>query len=335
MILTRVIVASLAVIAFGYPAYTQSCNLALKDGSKLKLTANTWANPSLYDPKFQKLSDAKKDEQILAFNQDVASGKIAPASAYPLSYTVKKSPVKDGGDQYTITTNIAGKDYSSYAVCKGDTLLFYRNLGVVEMPDTKGGTMGFTIQGAQVLPLKLKVGDRLPTYDDITILYPSTFDQTLKRTVMDQTSYTTIGDPMASSVNYKLRQVDVKVRETFNFSAHTIHYKNAVVLAEEDITISGQPYKAYVISSETWTKPTMTVSYETADEQVKKSEKKTNEIIEESLSKKLYKETTNELGYTVSYIKEWFVPQIGGIAKAESYDAFGGILGRTMLLSLE
>jgi hypothetical protein len=316
-------------------AYSQDCNIAIKDASKLAIEVYSWTNPNLYDPKFQKLSDDKKDEQVMNYNLQVSSGQLTPFSTTTIKYNVKKEQPKDGADQYTLTTNVAGKDYSSYVFCKSDSIFFYRNLGSVEMPDGKGGSMGFMIQGVQILPLKMKVGDKLSTYDDLMVLYPSTFDQTLKRTLLETTGRTVYGDPLASSVQYKLKQIDVKVKETFNFSTHTVHYKNALVTAEEEVTVGGVQYKAYVISSETWTKPSMTVSYETADEAVKKSEKKTNEIIQESLTKTPRKQSTNTLGYTVSYLKEWFIPQIGAIARTELYDAMGGIISRVSLSALE
>jgi hypothetical protein len=335
MTTNKTILIAIVTLFLNYSAISQNCNLAIKDGSKLTLTAYSWTNPGLYDPKFQKLKEDKKDEQILAFNQSVSAGKVTPSGTYPMAYSVMKAPSKDGGDQYTLTTTIAGKEYSSYAFCKNDTILLYRNLGSVELSDGKGGSLGFTIQGAQILPLKINVGDKLPTYDDVSVLYPTTLDKTLKRTVIDQTSHTVYGDPMASSVQYKLRQIDVKVKETFNFSSHTVHYKNAMVTGEEEVNIGGIKYKAYIINSETWTKPTLSVSYETADEAVKKSEKKANEIIQESFTKTPKKQSTNELGYMVSYLKEWFVPEIGGIVKSESYDAFGSISGSLSLTSIE
>ena len=48
----------------------------------------------------------------------------------------------------------------------------------------------------------------------------------------------------------------------------------------------------------------------------------------------LKKGVTNELGYMVSYLKEWFVPALG-IVKTESYDNLGGIAGGSVTSTLE
>jgi len=111
---------TLVIMFTSYSTFSQNCSLVIKDGSKLTLTAYSWTNPNLYDPKFQKLKEDKKDEQILSYNQSVSTGKLAPASTYPMTYTIKKTASNNGGDDYTLTTTIAGKDYSSYALCKND-----------------------------------------------------------------------------------------------------------------------------------------------------------------------------------------------------------------------
>jgi len=142
MIKNKTLLAAIAFLFISYSSFSQNCNLAIKDGSKLTLTAYSWTNPNLYDPKFQKLKDDKKDEQILAYNESVLSGKVAPASTYPMIFTVKKAAAEIGGDEYALTTSIAGKDYSAYVLCKNDTLYSYRNKGVVDLPDGKGGSLG-------------------------------------------------------------------------------------------------------------------------------------------------------------------------------------------------
>jgi hypothetical protein len=177
MITNKTIVTVTVALLIGSSSFAQNCNLAIKDGSKITITAYSWTNPNLYDAKFQKVDGAKKDEQILAYNQSVLSGKLAPASTYPMTFMVKKGVAETGGDEYKLTTNIAGKEYSSYVLCRGDTLFSYRNKGVVDLPDGKGGSQGFTIQSPQILPVSLKIGDTLPSYEDISFLYPQTFDE--------------------------------------------------------------------------------------------------------------------------------------------------------------
>ncbi len=329
---TKALQTFVVTLFLSYSAFSQNCNVVIKDGSKMNISTYIWAMPNLYDPKFIKQKEAAKDQQILAFNESVSSGKAVPATNSPYTIVVKKETAKEGGDQYTLTVTVAGKDYPSYVFCKNDTLFFYRNLGAVDIPDGNGGSNGFMLTGTQVLPMKLKVGDKIPPYDDMLVLYPQTFDKTVKKNVMDMVTHTAMGDPMASSVKYNLRQVDVKVRETFSFSTHTVHYMNAVVTGEEELTIGGVKYKAYIINSETWSKPKIDVSIETADEEVRKSEKKGNELLQESLLKSPRKQSTNSLGYLVTYLTEWFVPELPGVVRSETYDA-SGIIAATVAVT--
>lgn len=298
----------------------QDCNFAFKDGGKLTSTAYSWTNPYVYDPKFQKLKDEKKDELIASYNADVLSGKIAPSGTYPYTFTVKKNALASGATEYILTTNIAGKDYSSFLVCKGDTLFSYRNKGPVLLNDANGKELGFTIQDPQKMPLNLKVGDKLPTFNDISFLYPTTSET--------RTKYVQVVEDYM--VIYSL-----KALETLSFSSHTIHYMFAEVTGEEELVFAGTKYKAYTIESQTWTKGKMDMSVVTAyrdvNEACKKGMDKTMAKAEKMMVKK---GVTNELGYMVSYLKEWYVPQLG-IVKTETYDKFGGIAGGSLTTSIE
>lgn len=330
MTTNKTVVTIIAALFSGYSAFSQNCNLAIKDGGKLTLTAYSWTNPNLYDPKFQKLKDDKKDEQILAYNQSVSSGSLAPASTYPMVYTIKKETAKSGGDEFTLTMTIAGKEYSSYGLCKNDTLYSYRNKGVVELPDGKGGSLGFAIQSPQILPVNLKVGDKLPTYEDINFLYPTSSEKRLKMVFTK-----VIPETDTHYANTVWGTIEVDGRQTLTFSSRIIHYMYAEVTGEEEVTISGTKYKAYLIESETWNKGKMDVSYETNYKEVNDYYAKITEKGQKKFDKMmLRKGLTNELGFSVSYLKEWFVPSLG-IVKSESYDNLGGIAGGMVVTGLE
>lgn len=317
---TKLNLLAFATLFANYTAFSQNCNLVYKDGGKFTSTAYSWTNPHLYDAKFQKLKDDKKDEMIINYNNDVNSGKIAPASTYPMTFSVKKVSLTNGSDEYTLTTNIGGKDYSSYLICKGDTMYSYRNKGVVELPDGKGGSLGFTIQGPSKFPKNLKVGDKLPSFSDMSFLNPVTTEIKTKYIQME-------GDYM---VTYSL-----KALETLSFSSNTIHHMFAEVTTEEEITIDGKKYKAYIIESQKWHKGKMDQSVTTAYSDVNEAAKKGAEKVMVKAEKAMIKKgITNELGYMVSYLKEWFVPELG-IVKTESYDNLGGIAGASVISGVE
>lgn len=321
----KAIASAIMLLFVACSAFSQQCNLLIKDGSKLTLSFLSYTNPSLYDPKFPKLKEEKKDAQIAEYNASVASGKIAPASNSPMTFTLKKTGSSPAGDEFTITVNIAGKDYSSYLLCSPDTLYVYRNKGAVELPDGKGGSAGFTLQGPQKLPTKIKVGDKLPIYEDISFLYPVNHEgmtQMIKSQVY--------GDAGQIFSTY-----DVKVRETVSFSSEIVHSMYAEVTGEDEIAISGTKYKAFIIESETWSKAKMDATYETNNDDL-------NKLLKENLAKgeskfnkmMLRKGYNNEKGYMVSYLKEWYAPGIG-IVKSESYDLLGGIAGGMLTTAIE
>jgi len=312
--------AAIILMISGYSALAQDCHIAYKDGSKFTSTAYSWTNPHLYDPKFQKLKDEKKDELISKYNNEVQTGKIQPTSTYPMVFSVKRSTLNSGGEEYTLTTSIGGKDYSSYLICKGDTMFSYRNKGIVELNDAKGASIGFTIQSPSKIPMKLKVGDKLPTFSDLSFLNPVTAETRAKYIQME-------GDYM---VSYSL-----KALETLSFSSNTIHHVFAEVTGEEELTIHGTKYQAYIIESEKWHKGKMDISTTTAYSDVNEAFKKGEEKLKAKAEKMMIKKgVTNDLGYMVSYLKEWFVPALG-IVKTESYDNSGGIAGASITTDIE
>ncbi|MCX6290639.1 MAG: hypothetical protein NT126_02615 [Bacteroidetes bacterium] len=337
--------AGTIALLIGVSAFGQNCGQAIKDGGKLTLVIQSWTNPLLADAKFLKAKDDKKDEQIAAYNADVQSGKIAPASNYPMSFTFKKGNL-NGWDEYILTTTIAGTDYSSYLFCNQDTLYQFRNLGVVRI-GTAENPVGETVQGAQKLPTHMKVGDVLSPFQDFGFLYPQTMDNKVRITVSagfktyDKIGYGIFQDSKDNNKTkeglyttptpYEIfKQVPVDVKEKISFSTHTINYVNAKVKAEEQVTISGVNYNAFIIESETWTNATMAVNYKSADKKftteqiiadIAGQDKKVEKKMERQALKIGY---VNELGYNVTYKKEWFVPQIG-IVKTVAFDTYGGI----------
>lgn len=333
--------------------YAQGCgNLLLKDGSKLTLTAVTYPNAHATDVKFGKMKPEKQDEKILAYNADVASGKTGTATTYPMVFTAKKRSLPEGGDEYALTANIAGTDYTFYTVCRADTLFLCRNQGPVETPDGKGGIYGYSIQGVQKIPLKMKVGDKLPTFDDIIVVLPTSTDLDVKKSVFShmgtkttnesgfavdsRTGQSFVGAYTKTTTSAVYKSIDVKVRQTLSSEGHIIHYVGAEVTGEEDITVSGVTYKTYIIESQTWSKQKLDASYESADEEVNREQKR---LMDKMLAKHdkmmVKKQLTNDKGYMVSYTKEWFAPTLGSMLKSESYDMYGGIAGGSLVTSLE
>ena len=350
--MNKISLASVVIFLNSLAATAQNCNLAIKDGAKISLTAQSFTNPLIADAKFLKAKDEQQAEQIVAYNAAIAAGKTPAASNYPMTYTVTKTALKEGGNEYKMTTSIAGKEYSGYVVCRGDSLFITRNKGILSTPDGTGGIYGYSIQGVQKLPVKVKVGDRLPAYEDIIIVLPASTDINVKKKVFagyetnttnesgffvdSRTGESGVGAYTKTTTREVYNTIDVAVKKTVSNSGHIVHYMFAEVTGEEHITLSGVTYKAYLIQSQTWSKQTITESFESADDQVNDQQKKLSEKMYRSYDKMMVKkQSTNELGYMVSYLKEWYVPELGGMVKTESYDAHGGIAGGMVLTGIE
>jgi hypothetical protein len=330
--------------------YAQACNMILKDGQKVKLNIKTWTNPLTGDAKFTKAKEDAQTLKIAAYNEGVQSGTTPATSAYPMVYTAKKSDVKDA-EEYALRTEIAGKNYYSYVVCKDDTMYLARNRGPIEVPDGKGGIYGYTIQGVQKLPLKMQVGDILPSYSDITIVFPTSTTDIVKHKVFSHYSSSTsnesgffvdsrtgesgIGPYTKTTTSAVYNTIDVEVKKTLSSNGHTINYALAKVTGEQEMSVGGTKYKAFIIDSESWTKQVMNASFESANEEVNRAQQaqfeKGQQWVEKLMKKKGY---NNDLGYAVMYKREWFVPGLGAV-KTQSFDMFGGILGEITIDGLE
>ena len=331
-------------------AMAQSCgNLLIKDGGKLHLDIRTYSGPYISDPKFMKASAGKKDEMVAAFNAAVLAGTITPAAKIPTDYTVSKTVTKSG-DEYKVSTKISGVEYSGYSICRDDTLYIARNRGVVLVGDEKN-PYGFAIQGVQVIPMHLKVGDALAPFDDVSFTFPTSTDITAKKRVFShmETSSSTefgfatdsrtgvsgFGEYTKTTTNAIYKTIDVDVRQTLSLSSHAIQGVNGRVTGEEEVTLNGVKYKAYILESESWTKSNVNSSYESADEEVAKEQKAYADKYQAKVDKmNVKKQFTNKLGYTVMYSKSWLVPALGNV-KTVTYDPFGSISSVSVLTGFE
>lgn len=329
----------------GANTFSQNCDMALKEGGKMTILIQSWVDPLLFDPKFLKAKEDKKDEQIAAFNADVMANKVALASNTPMYFKITKGDVK-GWNEYTLTTTASGIDYSGYLFCNHDTVYQYRDRGIVTIGKAEN-PVGEAIHGVQRLPVTMKVGDVLQPYQDYSFIYPQTMDASVKHKVSDglrvsrdykssgsfinsETGQFENGPHIDISLKEVFKLVDVALKQTFSFSSHTINYVNAKVTAEEQVTISGVNYKAFIIESETWISNDMSATYESVDKKFTNEQLKSDIAAEDKkVEKKMARQSlkmgyTNSLGYNVTYKKEWFVPQIG-IVKTAAFDTYGGI----------
>lgn len=321
--------------------FSQTCNMALKNGAKTSATITTYTNPLNTDKKFLKAKDAERDVLIAAYNADVMSGKIAPATNYEMSFNITKKTIKDA-DEYAIAYNVGGVDYFSYVTCRNDTIYSVRNKGIVSV-GTKEAPIGYSIMGTQIIPMNLKVGDVLPPFEDIGFLFPTGANVTLYKQVLAgyETVHSTRWGPGVdsqtgiscdqcqwdvSTPREVYKSVPVEARQTSSVSSYSIQGMNSLVTGEEEVTVSGVKYKAYIVESESWFKSNVKTSYESADEELNQAQAEADQKLFLKMEKRLIKKQfTNKLGFLVQSSKQWMVPQLGGAVKTISYDTNGGI----------
>lgn len=337
---SHVFFASLIALVPGSFAAAQTCQLAIPEEGTSTLSIRTFAGPMMTDPKFMKLKDEKKDAAVAVFNAGVLAGTVQPASNTDMVFNIKKAVVA-AGDEYTVSYNVGGVDYASYVVCKDDTLYIARNRGVVLLGPPEN-PIGFTIQGVQKVPVHLKVGDVLQPYEDVSMMFPTTADVTLKKSVFShmrttnsdhfgfatdsRTGETGFGEYTKTTTSAVYKNIDVEARQTLTFSSHSIQGMNTVVTGTEEVTVAGVKYTAYIIESESWSKGNMTTDFESADEAVNQESEAWAAKLQTKQERLLMKKGfTNKLGYMVMYGKTWFVPELGGGVIIESYDLTGAI----------
>lgn len=250
--------------------------------------------------------------------------------------------------------------------CRNDTLLLYRNKGVMVMEEnvpvnannpnaykswdkfnlTKK-VIGIGSQGAAIYPNQLKVGDRLPIYEDIYISIPTSWDDQISHNVVAGYKKVTssyygygrgvdskgraasgIGTWESSSMKavYKTIKTDAKV--TISSSIYILHHLFATVTATEDIQIGKDTYKVFVVESQRWTKNNEETNWESQNESLNANMTQWESEFKERINKKFAKKgITNDLGFTVEHVTEWFVPGIG-VVQFESVDSNGVITSK-------
>ncbi|MBP7478432.1 MAG: hypothetical protein KA797_07915 [Chitinophagales bacterium] len=342
----------LLIILFFFLAFSlnaQEC-IKFKQGQHMKMTVYRYSNDEVFMPSWGKMKDSKRDENVAAFNDKVSSGQIKSVGTSYI-YDIKSVSKENGIDRAFLSTDIAGKTYTSFVSCIDGVMNFTRIIGANYTVDAKGDTIAFGILGIQSVPNTLKVGDRLNPYEDIMVSIPSTISYNEKKSILTGVRTSTrsfndigfdyekgtfgSGTRTVTETKGIYESIDVKIRETTQFSGNTINYAVSEVIEEEDINIDGVNYKAYRIESETWTKGNITKTYQSSNDEWKRQRENFDEKVKASMTKRgIKKGYTNAAGYVVIHKTEWFVPGIG-MVKMNVYDNYGNILSHSILESLK
>ncbi|MFZ1809417.1 MAG: hypothetical protein WAU36_19460 [Cyclobacteriaceae bacterium] len=315
--------------------------LIVMQGQKIQLVSKSYANPlPLTEKKWDKMKQEQRDELIDKLNMSIQKGEVKPwmnlTSNFEITEVNNSSPISS----FTLKATDGTYEYETTNYCASDTMHLVRNANVVYSV-LKGDTLGFAIQGVARIPNKLKVGDHIPSYNDYAITFPETWTKTVKESVK-AFSYTTTDNKVGyyqdsrsgafSHGEFKVTErhdvyqtISHKLKISENIENLTINYFVAKVTAQEEITVGSKTYSAFVIESESWSKGGMVRDYDAENKTIAiEQQAKFDALMDKHMEWTTKSGYTNELGYKVSYKKEWFVPGYGPV-KIEVHDQFGAI----------
>ena len=351
--------AAVLTISFTVTEIGTQIGILLKNGQKVTQTTSSWVNTLIADKKFIKAGEAGRQKMVDAFNEKARNVKIKGFGGTP--YALTMVDFKEEGDKKSIAFQMG--PYKFPMVCKNDTLLLFRNVGIMKMEvdvpvnannptaysknrdeiEMTKKTIGFGTQGVAIFPNQLKVGDKLPMYEDIYISVPTSWDDKVrhnvlagyKRVVTTERGYVMGIDSRDGKFKagqgtktttqmqavYKTVLTDAEV--SISSSIYIMHHLFATATGTEEIKIGKKTYKAFVIESQRWTKNNAVTDWKSEDEQLNANMAKWESDFKERIAKKFAKKgITNELGYGVEHVTEWFVPGVG-VVNFESYDSHG------------
>lgn len=332
-------------LAFSFLVKAQKCTI-YEPGQVYKSSMKSWFCTQPMMPEWAKMKPAQKEKFVDEYNKNAELGTEKPSYEGSFETTVNEViPEKDGtGETVVLTTPIAGVDYVGKTICKGDTMHFIRGERF-SFTVANGDTTGYAITGVQTIPNNLKVGDILPMYEDYSSTLPYTHEWTQK--VKQITGYErvtkTYEGQALDSYDHKIKygkvtetkseaiweDVTVNLKMESQFVMQVKYFINANVVREEELTVNGTKYKAYVIESQKWMKG--------ANEGTVKADNKAFQKGFDRISKRIAKKSNkeiakmgfqNEQGYMVTFLTDWFIPGIG-IVKSQGYDLNGFLNLRT------
>ncbi len=317
----QILISAITLIA-AVAIKAQTCdNIKLKKGNEITLSGQAYQRDYAALKVYMKLS---KEEQKIAdenFAKDVAEGKIVLPKNQVI-VTVDDVTSADGVTKYTLNNLIKGVNYKTRLFCSNGvlTLAPYADETIIKVPMPTGDSItSTTISGYNKIPLNLKVGDTLPSYQDVTFTSPYHYE------------YKGISKHNVKDIYGDTWEISKMTTNTIDITTSTVaKYVNREVLAIEDVVVNGIIYKAVKIYTEIWTKNTQKTKASALGVTIAAP------ILQKLIDKKTHKATgTNKEGYLVSSLTSWFVPELGMGVKTEIYDYKGNLFSTMTLESIK
>jgi len=347
-IMKQTLMLFLSLIATEALGQTTENGLVLAKGMTVETEIISYKTPVLQDAlAWVKMKPKKKAETVQKFNADVEAGRIAPSARTPIPTKISDMAEENGLTTYHGTARVGTTDYKLTLINSGDTVQYILNDGLpFPIPGTNKDTVGVWCFGIRKFPKDIEVGTFLPGYINEMNLFPSD----LKTSRREFFSFSDV-DFQGNGYSYS---GFVNVRKTRTMQLNSIMINTPFyVVSKEELEIDGKRYTAYKLLNEQWMKGQNNVVVK-EDPNHFFDDKHLSGLIKDNLAnrgrgwdtpekkaeilEKMQNATglaTNEQGYGVNIQENWYVPELGMIAKSRFYDGSGALQMESRVLSIK
>jgi hypothetical protein len=335
---------ALALWAMHANSQTPTNTLILAKGMTIESEIIGYQTPMQQDAvKWIKMKSNKKVEAVMQFNADIEAGKVTPTIKTPIPTKINEVTEENGAKVYKGTTRIGTTDYQLTIKNAGDTVRYMVNDGLpFPIPGKNNDTTGIFCFGVRRFPNHVEVGTYFPGYINEMNLFP--YD--LKTSRREYFNFSG-GDGYSYSGF-------VNVRKTRTMQVNSISINMPFyVMAKEELVIDGKAFTAYKLLSEGWSKINSNavvqedpnhffddkyISDKIKDDLANRGRGWDTPERKAAILEKMQEKSgivTNADGYMVALQENWYVPELGLIAKSRTFDATGALVMESRIVSIK
>jgi len=260
--------------------------------------------PPAYDPAIMKLKPKERLEALKKQDEDIKNG-TAKMRTGRSSIVINDRQATDNGFIANATVTLTNPN--TYIVPMTYTIINDTLYTQPASPVTETPGVGVTITGAAVYPLKMKVGDLLPDYKNVTVGYKANGSNQMMLPYITKTITTNYVNLSGETLYSSIQNVWSAKEVTNNFSSITtseVTFANREVTGDSTIIYRGKAYKGYIIHYG------MLVSISTAitSDYFEKAIQRMTKRGQAKAAKQLADDETGTLTF---YYTEVFVPELG------------------------
>lgn len=289
------------VICFNATAQNSANIYSLQKGDSLVFKI---LMPPAYDPAMLKLKPKERLEAMKKQDEDMKKG-IANYRVARSSIVIRDrraTPTGFTANALVTLTNPATYEIPMVYQCINDTLYTQPATAFTETPG-----VGVTFTAAIPYPLKMKVGDLLPDYKNITIGYKATGSEKMMLPYISKTITTNYVNLEGQTLYSSMQNIWSAKEVTNNFSSITtteVTFANREVTGDTTINWKGKTYKGFVIHYGML----VSVSSEVKADYYEKAMQRMAKRLQDKAAKQL---KDDESGTLTFYYMEVFVPELG------------------------